>query len=64
MDDQFIEQDAALDAQALMDLAEANVSPRADGNAWETEVGFLHEAAERQRDQAPDDVLSEATLLG
>jgi hypothetical protein len=64
MDDQFSEQDPAINAQTFMDFAEANVSPRADADAWATEVGFLYAAREQEHDQALDEVLSEATILG
>jgi hypothetical protein len=41
MDDQLIRQEPTVAAQALLELAEANVSPLAHEQAWETEIGFL-----------------------
>ena len=65
MDDQLLQQEPAVTAQAFLELAEANVSPLSSAHAWEDEVGFLH-AAEGRQDQdvsaMVNDVLNGAFL--
>lgn len=38
--------DSAVDALAFLELADANISPLNDTDAWETTLDHLHEAAE------------------
>jgi hypothetical protein len=64
MDDHFIEQEPAINAQAFMDLADANISPGDDKDSWEIEVRFLYQTYMRDHDQALNDMLSEAMILG
>ena len=48
MDDQLLQQEPLVTAQAFLELAEANVSPAANDQAWKDEVSFLHAAKEDQ----------------
>lgn len=50
MDDQLLQQELAVAAQALLELADAHVSPLGHDRAWEAEVGFLC-AAEQDEDR-------------
>lgn len=40
------ELDGTLDAQAIVELTEANISTAGDGVEWEREVAFLRESGE------------------
>jgi hypothetical protein len=65
MDDQLLQQEPAVTAQAFLELAEANVSPLTNDHAWEDQVGFLHAAEDRQDRDATvmvRDVLNDALM--
>ena len=66
MGEYLSEHDEAIDAQAFLELTEANVSPAADAGAWAAEVGFLLEGEEGRGtadDDAFGDVAADASLL-
>jgi hypothetical protein len=66
MEDQLIRQEPAVAAQALLELAEANVSPVAHEQAWETEIGFLkavEEDEDRDLTALVSAVLDDETML-
>ena len=66
MDDQLIRQEPAVTAQAFLELAEANISPVAHDDAWETEVGFriaAEEDEDRNLTALVSAVLNDATML-
>jgi hypothetical protein len=66
MGEYAIEHDEAIDAQALLELTEANVSPAADAGAWAAEVAFLREGDEERGTAdgvAFGDVAADASLL-
>jgi hypothetical protein len=60
------DEDRVLEVHALMELTEANVSPVADTEAWETEVEFLQQdgvETPQPLQDAIDDVLEVVTIL-